>query len=477
MKVEGAGSRNYKAPVEKINKKVLQDSVTKLSEKGKTGESTKVGGQAGVLGVEDKFVDASKAPDTPPIGVTEPKDRESPTGERGESLPIPDNVYQALSPEEQQEINDIMAGKHGEIAKNDLQRIGQSEAFNNLEFQTQVHTIKTFLSHDESPLSNANLYNLINKDNFQNLTVNQQGMVLDIHQATDFRGQQYLQDLMDREINGNSALFDMDKNWDNLLENLHQLTVQEISPEFAENNISRDELITSILQEVSHPGEVNQGSWHGTCTVTSMQYMLCKNNPAEYVRLMSGLISPDGTVEMRNGDILKRDIGSIPFDGDTGRSVTERIFQSALMEYANGWLDYDTRVDRNLLPIPFVQIGYPGLNASQQERALEGIFGVDYDIISNKDQIIDELNQRADQDIYVAMLWNENKTDGHAVVITKIENGRVYFRNPWGPTADPAGTEYDNPPRILEDPSSRIVSMTVEDFKDWVMYIFVPADN
>ena len=50
---------------------------------------------------------------------------------------------------------------------------------------------------------------------------------------------------------------------------------------------------------------------------------------------------------------------------------------------------------------------------------------------------------------------------GHAVSVVKIENGRVYFRNP-----DANKSEKSNVPGArVEDPKAGIDSMSIEDFK------------
>ena len=58
----------------------------------------------------------------------------------------------------------------------------------------------------------------------------------------------------------------------------------------------------------------------------------------------------------------------------------------------------------------------------------------------------------------------------HAIEVTKIENGRVYYRNPWGPNGvgptDPPGETGASrtPPRRVEDGANGVESMTVEDY-------------
>jgi hypothetical protein len=68
------------------------------------------------------------------------------------------------------------------------------------------------------------------------------------------------------------------------------------------------------LQETARPGEVYQFQF-GSCTVTSMQYELVRNHPAEYARLMVRLTA-DGRVGMQGG-------GELELDGSDRRSNSE----------------------------------------------------------------------------------------------------------------------------------------------------------
>ncbi len=54
------------------------------------------------------------------------------------------------------------------------------------------------------------------------------------------------------------------------------------------------------------------------------------------------------------------------------------------------------------------------------------------------------------------------------VSFEKIENGRLYFRNPHGRSANAAGTKKENPPRRIEDPKNGIESMALEDVKKYI---------
>jgi hypothetical protein len=96
----------------------------------------------------------------------------------------------------------------------------------------------------------------------------------------------------------------------------------------------RRDLYSAIMNECCRPGVIDQ-SEAGTCTVTSMQYVRCRQSPAEYVRILTGLSSVSGCASSSSGQMLRRVVQSVPKDKTT-RSPSERTFQAALMMFARG---------------------------------------------------------------------------------------------------------------------------------------------
>jgi hypothetical protein len=78
-------------------------------------------------------------------------------------------------------------------------------------------------------------------------------------------------------------IFDIDSRNNYLVDQLFFLAVKGIDPLFLNTRITEDEILTSLIIECSDPGQVDQSS-RGTCSVASMQYVLCLENPAEYIR-------------------------------------------------------------------------------------------------------------------------------------------------------------------------------------------------
>lgn len=317
---------------------------------------------------------------------------------------------------------------------------------------------------------------------------------MDIFRATDTQGRENLVDLTNHTFagglftrmrhagepgkGGHSALLDKDKDGHTLLSNLPAMATGPLAPTLEKNGITRDSLLASVMEEAGKPGEINQSN-RGTCTVTSMQYMLCKEDPAEYVRLMLGLTSPTGTVELRNGATLKREEDSVPQDDAWSRSASERMFQAAMMEYANGGLNYSNVTDKNtgskkILGIFNKHVSSGGLGTKAQERGLQGLFGKDFEPFTGfiPDISVDVLKKYSGRDLLMDLSWGGG---GHAVTLQKIEGDRVYFRNPWGSSSDKVGTTYSKPNRRLEDPANGIESMSLKDFKKCFKRAYLPG--
>jgi len=396
---------------------------------------------------------------------------------------VPQAALDKLPAADKARVQELANGKEGATSQRNLGTLVDSAGFKALPAESQAKALQTFLaSPPSSETSTRHLTTLVNSPNFRALPAADQAKALDVFKNTDVNGRQNLIDLTNRQVNGKSALLDKDKNGNTLLSSLHSMATGPISGDFAKNGVTRADMLSTVMQEAAKPGQINQDG-HNTCTVTSMQYMLNQSNPAEYVRIMQGLTSPSGQVQLRNGATLTREADAIAPDSSTSRSATERLFQSAMMEYSNGGHAYSNVTDKStgndkILGIFDNKKEYQGLYKDQEERGMEALFGRDVNVYSghlnftdDKQDIVNALSSRNNQRALMDLSWG---TGGHAVVFEKIENGRVYFRNPWGPTGDANGTNYGSPPRRLEDNANRIESMSIEDFKKHVRQVYLP---
>lgn len=253
------------------------------------------------------------------------------------------------------------------------------------------------------------------------------------------------------------------KDWRGGRSLLHHLDT--LATQFLPAGLHRLNLLSSFLVQLENPGAISQGG-RGTCTVTTVEYELALRSPAEYARIVAGLASSGGSVKLADGTTIRRD-GDTATADDSGRTDASRLVEAALMELGNGFLDYSNEKDRN----GFYGFGVGGLSNGQTARVWNAVLGERRDV-ENAVPVIGQVPftsiggeglmkdvERALKKgvrVPVAMDWRANgewRPSGHEVLVTKIENGRVYFRNPWGPYAAP-GTELegdDGPPRRIED--------------------------
>jgi hypothetical protein len=57
--------------------------------------------------------------------------------------------------------------------------------------------------------------------------------------------------------------------------------------------------------------------------------------------------------------------------------------------------------------------------------------------------------------------------------VMRVEGDGVFFRNPWGPTGNPSGTQTSRSFRV-EDRETGLYSMTLEEFRQRVYVLAVP---
>ena len=187
--------------------------------------------------------------------------------------------------------------------------------------------------------------------------------------------------------------------------------------------MSRADLLGDMVQEIALPSAINQWD-RGTCTVTSIQILMAMKRPAEYVRVVAGLASPQGQVRLANGDTLNRLRGTDVSDG-TQRTISSRLWQPALMQYATPRQTYTNQESSD------------GLTYQGVDRVLTGVTGQKPTTYWNGrgwnlDQVMAALKASTDRGVPVTIGADFQGRFGHEVLVTRVANGRVYYHNPQG---------------------------------------------
>ncbi len=136
---------------------------------------------------------------------------------------------------------------------------------------------------------------------------------------------------------------------------------------------------------------------------------------------------------MLGGGTLEFDPGSA--QALNGRDLSEAVFQSAAMDFANGGARYDPVTGENL---SLGKANNEGLNPSQQTNLLGQLFGVKYstDELPDAASRAKELNSLKS---YVAVGRNrpvlmeiDQGSFNHAVTFEMMKDSKIYFRDPYG---------------------------------------------
>lgn len=224
----------------------------------------------------------------------------------------------------------------------------------------------------------------------------------------------------------------------NLLQSLDRLATDPLHA-----SIPRGELVSDMLQEIALPSIINQHN-KATCTVTTLEILMAQERPAEYARLVAGLASPSGSVNLANGDALLREPGTERTDG-TRRTISARLWQAALMEYGNGdKTNYDNAKDLH------IETNQTGLGQSGVQRVLSGLIDAKPKLLDTsespqskldafKDTMLGTIRTSANagNPVPVAIQWGKPDAQGamhqvHEILVTRVAGNDVYFNNPWG---------------------------------------------
>lgn len=229
-----------------------------------------------------------------------------------------------------------------------------------------------------------------------------------------------------------------------LLDALETLAAQPLA-----EGLERDRLLTELMREVAEPAAINQ-RLHATCGAAAAQMLLARQDPGEYARLVAGLAGPDGRAKTRGGAVLQREPGTEepgkvrkgeggPWAKD-GRSEPSRLFQSAGMELANGFADYDPTADRHTdLRGYGLSQGLPQEGVSMLVSALLGRPVQTIRATGDKAAAMAQVDAVAatGQGVPVGLAWNQEDEAGrvhayHELVVIAMDAERVYYMNPWG---------------------------------------------
>jgi len=263
---------------------------------------------------------------------------------------------------------------------------------------------------------------------------------------------------------------DNDSQGKSLMENLNALKNQKFH-----QGIDGNQVYQEVLDTLSNPLLVNQGN-KATCGATIPQYKLVKENPAEYVRLLSGITGQSGSVQMRNGDSLALNQSALSEDGSY-RSMTDKLFQSSLMEYGKDDLRYNNTTDKHYQADKIDNSGIlytndifgtkapKSLTAGNITKVMDALLPYESELKfymhsdENKaatDKVEQEMKSslQSGYSVPVGIYWTPTGKGGdhaaHQLTVESIQEDKVILRNPWG-QGDDGSTSQGLPRQLLTD--------------------------
>ena len=189
-------------------------------------------------------------------------------------------------------------------------------------------------------------------------------------------------------------------------------------------------LLTDLIDALADPNSISQGS-KGTCAQTTVERSIAERNPAQYVKIITDLITK-GEYIAPNGQRIPLNEGGIKnalFERDN-RYLTTRIITPSFMEFYYdkdpNKNDYDDDKD--------VEVSGKS-KGSWPMKTASAIYNTEYkfryvgsDNNTTKISILKELLKKSKYPIFLAVNYRER----HAVELKSITDNSITISNPWG---------------------------------------------
>jgi hypothetical protein len=197
-----------------------------------------------------------------------------------------------------------------------------------------------------------------------------------------------------------------------VLENLAGL----LTANFAKG-IDRKALVADAVAHLADVTTISQGSAL-TCAAAITETLLARRNPAEYLRILAGLASPEGRVQLAGGQTLTRLAG---WEAAEIPGEASRLLQTSFMALAAG--SYDARTDRR----GDRQQGLYAAEAAKLQAAVTG--EATFAAASSDDATIDRIAAQANGGKPVTVLLR-GEAGSHYVAVTAMRGNQVTYVDP-----------------------------------------------
>lgn len=265
------------------------------------------------------------------------------------------------------------------------------------------------------------------------------------------------------QLASSGVLQSKDQNGDTTLSHLHQLAHEPIA-----QGIDRAQAMRELMANLAQPGEIRQNN-RGTCAITSIEYIHDKTHPADYARVVTGLLSKNGTTNLANGECIERNASGTLAD-DSQRTSVDRVYQSSLSGFASapeGYIYNNNQTGGGAHIYSDGTVAHSGTTGAETVRALRATLNQPYSCHTEPGHCDADLQTSLQEGRQpeVFLIWAPNPSDTHrlhALVVEKVESDKVLLRNPWG--AWDTGSSKDGPPRQIVNSKTGLISLDKAEF-------------
>ena len=271
---------------------------------------------------------------------------------------------------------------------------------------------------------------------------------------------------------------------------------------------SKEHLVDDVLTELLDPnGQLDQPVG-AAVSPSCLHSLLIMANPAEYARLQSGWLSSSATAAFANGESASVPVGlyQVSLDADPLGSSTfvvrtnaELAFEGAVLAYAEGSQFPALSGDPPSVNRTFQSAVRTSLSMDQAAHTLSAVFGVNFQAhqvawpplpddagwTATQASLADSFRTdlQAKPNLPLILFWTQppgSATDiSHAMIALNTDGSWINMVNPayaasLPPTYATTGGTSDFPPRVYQDPSHRLESVSTVDLASWILGYLVP---
>lgn len=343
------------------------------------------------------------------------------------------------------------------------------------------------------PKSANALSSILMSEQAAKLTVREQKKLLDIFKVLGPLGRQELATAVPQITPGTntSILLDRDYQGRTFLSHIHSLCSEPLDFRIGldDERLSRKNILLSILREAGRPNGIR--GIESTCSANAAISHLAETRPAEFARIVRGLLSPEGTAALPSGAVLKRLPDALEVYGAARRrpSLAEFITISTLMDFGvGGGVSFKNGSPTQLI----LRQNNPeseGLAPNEFKRLLEALYDRRFKVVrgpAGMEDIFDlERYPLRGAPVMITLLWTEQtdlassaeqktKRTFHSVrFVGRTPSGEVLVADPSDATTT-NNTVLKNPPRIILDTPGHIAKFSADEFKYRFRSAFVP---